>query len=59
MGKFYPEPRNAPCVDGEMNILESRQPRGVLSMTEMSGLDRWVTPQGKASNVRAWYGVYQ
>ncbi len=27
-------------------------------MTEMSGLDREVTPQGKATGVCPWYGVY-
>ncbi len=27
-------------------------------MTEMSGLDREVTPQGKATGVSQWFGVY-
>ena len=28
-------------------------------MTEMSGLDREVTPQGKVTSVSPWYGVYR
>ncbi len=42
-----------------VNVPDSLRPRGVLSVAEMSRLDREVTPQGKATSVKLWYGVYE
>ena len=44
------------CVSVEINAPDTLQPRGVLFMTEMSALDREVTPQGKATGVNPWSG---
>ncbi len=55
---LYPEPQIAPHVSKGMNLLSSLQPCGVLSTTEMSDLGWEVTPQGKATDVNPWYGVY-
>ncbi len=41
-----------------VNVPDSLQPCGVLSMTEMSGLDREDSPHGNATDKIPWYGVY-
>ena len=55
---LYPEPQNAPHVSKGINLLNSLQPCGVLSTTEMSALDREVTRKAKATDANPWYGVY-
>ena len=45
-------------IISEVNVPDTLQPCGVFSTTEMSGLDREVTLQGKATAVSPWYGVH-